>query len=103
MRSLVRGLIAALRLILFAKCEHTSRVASDELDGPVGRADRIAARLHEAVCPGCRRGRDQLRVIDEAMRRRARAKPPSHGLSPEARERINAALLDAVNDEDGDP
>lgn len=96
----MKSLLAKLWLILTARCEHASRVASDELDGRVSASDRLAARLHEVVCPGCRHARSQFHLIDEAMKRASDAAPPASGrLSEEARERMRATLRAEIDSE----
>ncbi|TWT48504.1 hypothetical protein Pla111_02740 [Botrimarina hoheduenensis] len=76
------------------RCAHATQVMSDELDGASTAEDRLAARLHEAVCPGCRRVRVQLQGIDRWLRN-ATVKPPEPGgLSEDARRRIRRLLRD---------
>lgn len=83
------------RLILFARCEDSVRAASDELDGPVEADRRWAGRLHAMGCPSCRRERSWLRWLGRQIERQAESAPkePCKGsLSPEAAERMRAAL-----------
>lgn len=89
----MKALLAKLWLLLSARCEHTTRVASDELDGEVDPVDRFAARLHEVVCPGCRHARSHFRLIDKALKQAGASAPrPGTGLSEASRERIRSAL-----------
>lgn len=89
------------RLLLFARCEHASRADSDEWDGPIERDRWWAARLHRLACRPCRSEHRAFRWL----RRMLASAPPEHvrseqavqerGLSPEAVERIGAALAEA--------
>lgn len=87
------------RLILFAKCEDTSEIASDELDGEVTTDRKLAARLHMAVCGPCRRNVRRMRWLERLLANApasvramslSQSQPPS--LSDEAAERIRSAL-----------
>ena len=83
--------------ILTIRCEEASSLTSRELDEPLGRAETLALRGHTLVCRSCRRLRRQLQFLQDAIRRRA-AEPDGDGagrdgLSPEARDRIGAAIM----------
>lgn len=69
--------------------EWTSRELDDRL--PAGR--RFALGVHRLLCPECRRFREQLAEVDEAVGQFvAAAAASADGLSDEARQRIKAAL-----------
>jgi hypothetical protein len=91
--------------ILTLHCEEASVLASRELDEPLGLAERLAVRGHTLVCRSCRRFRRQLQFLRAALNRRDAAPEengPGHdALSPEARARIERALMQASRDHDG--
>jgi len=86
-------------------CETATELASQEIDEPLGFADRLALRLHILICRSCRRFRRQLLRIRLAARSRAQARAGSLDqatLSAEARRRIAQAVREAGN-ADGSP
>lgn len=94
--------------MLFARCEHASKVESDEWDGPVASDRWWAARLHRVSCRPCRREaklmrwlRKMLAQAPDEVRAEALAKAEAARLSPEAAERIQAALAAARDSERG--
>lgn len=92
------------RRLLTLRCEESSLLASQELDEPLGTADRLALWGHLLGCRSCWRFRHQLRRISEIYRRRAtfpsEPKADDGGLSPDSRQRIAEALRRAA---DNDP
>jgi hypothetical protein len=89
--------------ILTLHCETASELASQEMDEPLGFADRLALRAHVLICRSCRRFQRQLRWIRLAARSRARAGSLDRTtLSSEARRRIAQALREAGKS-DGPP
>jgi hypothetical protein len=48
-------------------CHDASRLLSDRLDRPLRTGERLALRLHLALCRGCSRTREQLRFMHKAM------------------------------------
>jgi hypothetical protein len=82
--------------ILTLHCETASELASQEMDEPLGLADRLALRAHVLICRSCRRFQRQLRWIRLAARSHVRDKPVDQAtLSPEARIRIARTLREA--------
>ena len=77
-------------------CREASRLISLARDRPLVLGERAALRLHRLMCGACRCYDAQLRLIDEAFRRRAAAGHPdlpvSEGLDAAARERIRARM-----------
>jgi hypothetical protein len=49
-------------------CEEHSRLASQDLDGPLSFWDWLSARMHRLFCPPCRQFRKQLDAIRSACR-----------------------------------
>ena len=85
--------------ILTLKCEGASSLTSRELDEPLGLPELIAVRGHLLVCRSCRRFRRQLLFLRLALQRQnARLEQDGFeqdALSPEARARIERALMEA--------
>lgn len=89
------------RLLLFARCKHTSLVDSDELDGPVSWDRWWAARLHRLACRPCRKDHRRhrwlirmLAAVPDVLRRRE-AEAASLTLSEDAKRRIRESLAAA--------
>ncbi len=98
------GVLAWLK----APCERVSRALSDSLDRPLGRWELVTVRLHELVCPACRRFHRQLQVLRAILvRKRARdveaAEDSRPGLPADARLRIQRALQAALQNGDALP
>lgn len=94
--------LSGWRLILFARCRDATRITSDEFEGEVSRDRWWAARLHKLACGPCRRGLKQMRLLEEKLanaptevREQVRCACSTHGLSEQAAERIDQALVDA--------
>jgi hypothetical protein len=49
-------------------CKETTRLVSQGLDRELAFGERVALRLHLAICVGCRRARRQLRFLRRAVR-----------------------------------
>ncbi|MEO0529758.1 MAG: hypothetical protein AAF266_04180 [Planctomycetota bacterium] len=98
--------LRGLRLLLFARCKHTSHAESDELDGRIAWDRWWAARLHRLVCKPCRhshrRHRWFVRMLDAVpeMVRRREASVSQLTLSDEAKQRIRASLAEARDEDD---
>lgn len=78
-------------------CAQASRLVSDALDQPLTWKQRLALRLHLALCGACRRFAAQMRWLGVAGRKlsdHAGHDVASEALSMQARERIAAALRD---------
>ncbi len=81
--------------ILTLHCETATELASQDMDEPLGVADRLALRAHVLICRSCRRFNRQVRRIRVAARAldHDRAASAEHAtLSTEARRRIAQAL-----------
>lgn len=52
-------------------CRDITSKAGALLDGELGFRERMAVRMHLAMCVHCRRFNRQLRTLVEALRRRA--------------------------------
>jgi hypothetical protein len=50
-------------------CQDASRLVSQREDGPLGIWDRVALRLHLAVCAACTRFERQIHFLRAAMRK----------------------------------
>ncbi len=79
--------------ILTLRCEEASRLASDSLDGPLPRPDRLALRLHLWLCASCRRFMDQIRQLRRLSDRCAAEEDiPGTPMPADLRERIKRSL-----------
>ena len=52
-------------------CKEATRLASQGLDRRLGLAERVALRLHLAICDGCSNFKKQVAFLRKAMRRLA--------------------------------
>lgn len=89
--------LAAVRLILTLKCEQSTRLVSQSLDGRLSWSERWAVRLHALCCRPCRRFKRQILFLRQALRCGGQdladaMLPDQTGLTPQARERIRQAL-----------
>ena len=64
-RSVMRGFWTILTL----NCEQSSRLLSDCLDRDLSLSERIALRLHTAICRPCRHLRTEMDAIKSAAGR----------------------------------
>lgn len=91
---------ARLRRILSLSCEEAAELSSRRLDEPLSWADKLAWAGHLLVCRSCRRFRQQLTFLRQAVRHIAAIvddPPPAEaGLSEAARTRITKAIRDAA-------
>jgi hypothetical protein len=69
-------------------CRETTELASRAMDGHLPLGDRIAMRMHLAICENCRRFNQQLQVMRRLFQTDASANDEVPGLTPEARQRI---------------
>lgn len=53
-------------------CKEAARLVSQGEDRKLAFGERVALRLHLAVCRGCRNAGDQLRFLREAVRQLSR-------------------------------
>jgi hypothetical protein len=49
-------------------CKDTTRLVSQGLDRELAFGERVALRLHLAICLGCRRAGSQMRALRKAVR-----------------------------------
>ena len=49
-------------------CKETTRLVSQGLDRELAFGERVALRVHLAICVGCRRARRQMRFLRSAVR-----------------------------------
>lgn len=96
------------RLLLFARCKHTSLAESDELDGPIEWDRWWAARLHRLACKPCRHAhrrhrwlKRMLTAIPDVIRKRE-SEAASLTLSEDAKRRIRESLAEAIREEQRD-
>lgn len=87
----------AIKMVLTLHCHESSQLLSDAMDRRLTRVERLAMTLHLLVCRNCRRARQRLQFLAEALRRLASGIAPAApsttaSLSPEARKRIEEAL-----------
>ena len=61
---------------MILSCKEASRLVSQGLDRKLGFGERVALRVHLAICDGCTNFKDQVAALREAIAR-----------LPEARER----------------
>ncbi len=96
----MRPLLEGILKILLLRCEEADRLLSDETVRSLRWWERTALEAHVLGCRACRRSRQQMRILQQAMRRyrqRLEAEGTSmlDSLSPEARRRIQQALNDS--------
>jgi hypothetical protein len=56
---------------MILSCKEATRLVSQGLDRRLGLGERMALRLHLAICEGCSRFRRQVLFLREAVRRLA--------------------------------
>jgi len=49
-------------------CKESTRLVSQGLDRELAFGERVAVRLHLAICLGCRRAGSQMRFLRKAVR-----------------------------------
>jgi hypothetical protein len=54
---------------MMLSCKETSRLLSQGEDRALGFGERVALRVHLAICVGCRRAGAQLKFLRRAMQR----------------------------------
>jgi len=62
-------------------CKESTRLVSQGLDRDLAFGERVALRVHLAICVGCRRTRDQMSFLRRAVRELVEIDltPPSPG------------------------
>jgi hypothetical protein len=53
---------------MMLSCKETTRLVSQGLDRELAFGERVALRLHLAICVGCRRAGAQMRFLRKAVR-----------------------------------
>jgi hypothetical protein len=56
---------------MILSCKEATQLVSQGLDRRLGLAERLALRLHLAICDGCSHFRKQVLFLRKAMRRLA--------------------------------
>lgn len=69
-------------------CKETTELASRAMDERLPLSDRLAMRLHLAVCNNCARFAQQLQEMRRQFRIETADKDDTPGLAHEARQRI---------------
>jgi hypothetical protein len=84
----------ALNATLFMTCRNAAPLISHRLDRPLPAEQRIALRVHLAICPACRRYRGQLVLLDRVIQLLGPHDAPTKttAIPPEAKSRIRRAL-----------
>jgi predicted anti-sigma-YlaC factor YlaD len=67
----------SLRIPLLLTCRDVAVHATDYMEGTLARRDRLAVRLHLALCRMCRTYLDQLRRTAALLRDGRLAPPPA--------------------------
>jgi len=75
-----------------ATCRETSELASRAMDERLPFADRLAMRMHLAICKNCARFNQQLQDMRRLFRTETTADDDTAGLTPEARQRIETEM-----------
>ena len=78
-------------------CKETSVLASRAMDQRLPFADRMALRLHLAICENCARFSRQLLEMRRLFRDEAAADDDAPGLAPDARQRIATELKNKLD------
>ena len=73
-------------------CKETTELASRAMDEPLSFGDRVAMRLHLAICKNCARFNQQLQEMRRLFRKETGADDDVPGLTPDARQRIETEL-----------
>ena len=73
-------------------CREATALASRAMDQRLPLSNRMALRLHLAICKNCTRFNRQLQEMRRLFREETAASDDAAGLAPEARQRIESAL-----------
>ena len=73
-------------------CRETTQLASRAMDERLPFANRMALRLHLAICENCARFNRQLQEMRRLFRAETAADDDAPGLDPDARQRIATEL-----------
>ena len=84
-------------LVLSLRCEEADRIRTRMRLGEAARAERVAERVHRALCRGCRHAASQLERIDRAIEHLAAdvGDGPVAEWTDARRARLDAALREA--------
>jgi len=77
-------------------CKETTELVSRSMDEHLSLRNRMAMRLHLAICENCARFTHQLQEMRRLFRAETNAEDDTPGLSPEARRRIENELQDKL-------
>lgn len=69
-------------------CKETTELASRAMDEQLPLSERVALKLHLAVCKNCTRFAQQLQTMRHQFRSETVASDDTPGLAHEARQRI---------------
>ncbi len=61
---------------LMLPCSEVTRLVSQGLDRRLGLSERVALRVHLAMCEGCGNFERQMKLLREAVRQLAEAEGP---------------------------
>lgn len=78
-------------------CKETTELVSRAMDEGLSLGDRIAMKMHLAICTNCRRFSRQLHDMRHLFRLETRANDAAPGLAPEARQRIANELQNRLD------
>jgi hypothetical protein len=73
-------------------CRETTELASRAMDERLPLSNRMALRLHLAICENCARFNRQLQEMRRLFREETAVHDDAAGLTPEARRRIETEL-----------
>jgi hypothetical protein len=54
--------------MILSSCKETTRLVSQGLDRELALGERVALRVHFAICLGCRRAGRQMKFLRQAVR-----------------------------------
>jgi len=78
-------------------CKETTELASRAMDERLSCGDRMAMRMHLAICKNCRRFNQQIQDMRRLFRSETTASDDAPGLSREARQRIESELQNKLD------
>ena len=78
-------------------CKETTELASRAMDERLSFGDRMALRMHLAICENCTRFNQQLQDMRRLFRSETTAGDDDPGLAPEARQRIANELRNKLD------
>lgn len=78
-------------------CKETTELASRAMDERLPFGDRVAMRMHLAICKNCMRFTRQLQDMRRLFRSETTANDDAPGLTPDARQRIANELRNKLD------